>query len=77
MSKPEIPADSRFTSNDNKNPTAKKIINRRIACFFCTLPEDKGLLGRSMLSDLMSNKSLEIIPPKYSVIEENTNKITS
>jgi hypothetical protein len=77
MSKPEIKAESRFTSNDNKNPTVKNIINRIIAYFFCTLPEGNGLLGRSTLSDLISNKSLETSPPRYNVIDEKINKITS
>jgi hypothetical protein len=74
MSKPEIAAEIRFTNNDNKNPTVKNSINRIIAYFFCTLPEANGLSGRSNLSDLMSNKSLEISPPEYNVIDEITNK---
>lgn len=63
-------------SNASKKPAVKKKINRIIAFFLSILPDGNGLLGRSILSILVSNKSLDTSPPKYNDIEEKIKMTT-
>lgn len=71
MSMPEIPTVTILKkSNASKKPDVKKKFNRIIAYFISILPDGNGLLGRSNLSILVSNKSLDTSPPKYNDIEE-------
>jgi hypothetical protein len=63
-------------SNASKKPAVKKKINRIIAYFLSILPDGNGLLGRSILSILVSNKSLDTSPPKYNDIEEKIKMTT-
>ena len=67
---PEVPAVTKLVNKDNTKPVPRKTINKIIAFLFFTFPEDNGLLGRSTLSVLISNKSFETSPPKYNKIEE-------
>lgn len=43
------------------------------ALVFFILPEGNGLVGRSSLSTLMSNKSFDTRPPRYKKMEEKIN----
>ena len=66
----DIPAVKWLMIVDRKKPAKNNTIKRTTAYFFLTLPEGNGLVGRSILSVFISNRSLDTSPPKYNIIDE-------
>jgi hypothetical protein len=73
ISNKEIPKAKELTNEERIMPKLNIRIESSSAFDLFISPEGKGLVGRSSLSSLISNRSFEIIPPRYKNKEEKIN----